>query len=61
MDFWAMAQLTQGTAAAKSSAAQSSDSVTICKVLKLLCFGGDGTAATKQAWAAWEKAARVEI
>jgi len=29
--------------------------------LKLLCFGGDGTAATKQAWAAWEKAARVEI
>ena len=50
MDFWEMVLLTQVTAVVEISAASSSDYlVTICRVLKLLCSGGAGTAVTKQA------------
>ena len=62
MDFWEMVLLTQVTAVVEISAASSSDYlVTICRVLKLLCSGGAGTAVTKQAQATWGMAAQAVI
>jgi len=62
MDFWAMVLLTKVTAVVQISAAHRSNYlVTICRVLKLLCSGGDGTAVTKQAWAIWVIAAQAVI